>query len=200
MGLQTSFSPFSNIFTGDPIGNSVLCPMVGCEHPPLAEPLRWHLYQAPVNKHLLASTVVSVYGMDPQVGQSLNMFLSHMFLTCSMQLWKRSSLIHSQIPFTYLIPFSEFTHALTHTHTHTHTHMHTLIRAHIHTCIHSYAHTYTRAYTLTHTLTHPYIWKGILWKLNHIFIFNFLFAWFQTKCSKTNCWITKWEGASGWAV
>jgi hypothetical protein len=41
----------------------------------LAEPLRRQLYQAPVSKHLLASSIVSgvetVHGMDPQVGQPL---------------------------------------------------------------------------------------------------------------------------------
>ena len=39
------------------------------------EPIRRQLFQAPVSKLLLASTIVSglvvVYGMDPQVGQSL---------------------------------------------------------------------------------------------------------------------------------
>jgi hypothetical protein len=39
----------------------------------LAESLRTQLYQAPVSKHLLASTIVSVFdGMDLQVGQSLD--------------------------------------------------------------------------------------------------------------------------------
>ena len=42
----------------------------------MAEPLRRKLYQAPVSKHLLASTIVSqfvtVYRMDLQVGQSLD--------------------------------------------------------------------------------------------------------------------------------
>ena len=45
----------------------------------LAEPLRRQLNQASVSKHLLASTIVSVYGilvtiygMEPQVGQSLD--------------------------------------------------------------------------------------------------------------------------------
>jgi hypothetical protein len=41
----------------------------------LVEPVRQQLYQAPVSKHLLASTIMlglmTVYGMDPQVGQSL---------------------------------------------------------------------------------------------------------------------------------
>jgi hypothetical protein len=34
--------------------------------------LRRQLYQAPVSKHFLASAIVSVHGMDPQVGQSLD--------------------------------------------------------------------------------------------------------------------------------
>ena len=45
----------------------MLSPMVGCVHLPLylsdtAEPLRRQLYQAPVSKHLLASTIVSGFG------------------------------------------------------------------------------------------------------------------------------------------
>ena len=51
----------------------------------LAEPLRRQLYQAPVSKHLLASTIVSelviVYGMAPQVWQSLD---GLSFSLCSM--------------------------------------------------------------------------------------------------------------------
>ena len=48
-----------------------------CISQALAEPLRRQLYQAPVSKNLLASTIVSrflvtVYRMDPQVGQSLD--------------------------------------------------------------------------------------------------------------------------------
>ena len=47
-----------------------------CICQPLAELLRGQLYQDPVSKFLLSSTIVSglmvVYGMDPQVGQSLN--------------------------------------------------------------------------------------------------------------------------------
>jgi hypothetical protein len=42
--------------------------MVGCKHPPMylsgsAEPLRRQLYQAPVSKHFLASTIVSGFGV-----------------------------------------------------------------------------------------------------------------------------------------
>jgi hypothetical protein len=50
----------------------------------LAEPLSRQLYQDPVNKHFLASTVVSglvsVHGKDPQMGQSLLHTLSPNFL------------------------------------------------------------------------------------------------------------------------
>jgi hypothetical protein len=49
----------------------------------LAEPLRRQLYQAPVSKLLLESAIVGlvvVYGMDPQVGQSLD---GHSFSLCS---------------------------------------------------------------------------------------------------------------------
>ena len=42
----------------------------------LAEPLRRQLYQAPVSMNFLVSTIVSglvpIYGMNPQVGQSLD--------------------------------------------------------------------------------------------------------------------------------
>jgi len=42
----------------------------------LAEPLRRQLYQAPVSRHLLASAIVSGFGvcssLDPRVGQSLD--------------------------------------------------------------------------------------------------------------------------------
>jgi hypothetical protein len=51
----------------------------------LADPLRRQLYQAPVSKLLLASIILSVlvvvYGMDPQVGQSLE---GHSFSFCSI--------------------------------------------------------------------------------------------------------------------
>jgi hypothetical protein len=44
----------------------------------LVESLRRQLYQDPVSKHFLASAIclglVAAYGMDPQVGQSLNVF------------------------------------------------------------------------------------------------------------------------------
>ena len=47
-----------------------------CIRQALAEPLRRQLYQAPVIKNFLASTtvsgLVSVYGMDPKMGQSLD--------------------------------------------------------------------------------------------------------------------------------
>jgi hypothetical protein len=38
----------------------------------LVETLRRQLYQAPVSKHFLTSTIVTACGMDPQVGQSLD--------------------------------------------------------------------------------------------------------------------------------
>jgi hypothetical protein len=68
-------------FSSSSMVNHVLIPMDGCEHHfckalALAKPLRRELYQAPVSKHLLASTKVSgfltIYGMDPQVEQSLD--------------------------------------------------------------------------------------------------------------------------------
>jgi hypothetical protein len=48
----------------------------------LAEPLRRQLCQAPVRKYLLAQCLglVTVYGMDPQVGQSLD---GHSLSLCS---------------------------------------------------------------------------------------------------------------------
>jgi hypothetical protein len=56
----------------------------------LAEPLRRQLYQAPVSKHLLASTIVSgclvVYGMDPHVGQSMDGHSFHWSLSVSITL------------------------------------------------------------------------------------------------------------------
>ena len=54
-----------------------------CISQALAEPLRRQLYQPPVSKLLLASAIVSglvvVYGMDPQVVQSLD---GHSFSLC----------------------------------------------------------------------------------------------------------------------
>ena len=38
----------------------------------LAEPLRRQSYQDPLSMYFLASTIVTVYGMNPQVGQSLD--------------------------------------------------------------------------------------------------------------------------------
>ena len=49
--LWGSFSPFSNSFIGDP----VLSPMVGCEHPPL-------YLSGSGRKYFLASTIVSGFG------------------------------------------------------------------------------------------------------------------------------------------
>jgi hypothetical protein len=64
--LFSSFSPFSNSSTGDPMFSQ----MVSCKHlsicfcicQALAGPLRKQLYQASFNKHFLASTIVSGYG------------------------------------------------------------------------------------------------------------------------------------------
>jgi hypothetical protein len=36
--------------------------MVGCKHPPLAEPLRRQPYQAPFNMHFLTYTIVPEFG------------------------------------------------------------------------------------------------------------------------------------------
>jgi len=54
----------------------------------LGEPLRKQVYQAPVSKHFLASVIfivwvwwLYVYGLDPQIGQSLDDSLS--FSLCS---------------------------------------------------------------------------------------------------------------------
>jgi hypothetical protein len=55
-----------------------------CISQTLAEPHRRQLYQAPVNKILLASAIVSGFGgclgIDPQVGKSLD---GHAFSLCS---------------------------------------------------------------------------------------------------------------------
>ena len=83
----SSFSPFSN----SSIVNSMLSPMVGCEHPPLsqslAKPLRRQIYQALVSNHFLESEIMSGFGvsirMDPQVGLSLD---EHFFKCFSVML------------------------------------------------------------------------------------------------------------------
>ena len=81
----SSIGPFSTSSTGDP----VLSPVDGCEHSllcqALADPLRRQLYQGPVSKHSLESTIVSgfvvcIWDGSP-VGQSLD-GLSFSF--CSM--------------------------------------------------------------------------------------------------------------------
>jgi hypothetical protein len=58
-----SLGPFSSCFIGD----LVLSPMVGCKHQPLhlsgtGGASQGQLYQAPVSKHLLESTVLSGFG------------------------------------------------------------------------------------------------------------------------------------------
>jgi hypothetical protein len=72
MGLQTPLAPLILSLT-PPLGT--LCSVQWlaesiclCICQALAEPLRKQLHQAPDNKHFLVST----YGMDPQVGQSLD--------------------------------------------------------------------------------------------------------------------------------
>jgi hypothetical protein len=78
MGLQTPSAPWV-LYLAPPMGT--LCSVQWlaesihlCICQALVEPLRRQLYQAPVSKHLLASTIVSGFGdciwMDPQVGQS----------------------------------------------------------------------------------------------------------------------------------
>jgi hypothetical protein len=74
----SSFSPFSNPSIGDP----VLSPMVGCEHPPLyltgsgrasqETAISGFYQQARPSIHNKYPGMVAVYGMDPQVGQSLD--------------------------------------------------------------------------------------------------------------------------------
>ena len=70
------------IFSSSIIGDPVLSPKDVCEHPlfycqALADPLRRQLYHSPAPNPLLASSVdlVVVYGMDPQVRQSLYSFI-----------------------------------------------------------------------------------------------------------------------------
>jgi hypothetical protein len=84
MGLQSPSAPW--VLSLDP-SLRTLCSIQWmavsihfCICQALAEPLRRQLYQVPVSKSLLASTIVSmlvvVYGMDPHVGQSLDGFPS----------------------------------------------------------------------------------------------------------------------------
>jgi hypothetical protein len=81
MGLQTPSAPLV-LSLVPPLGTLCSAQWVDahsihlCICQVLVEPLRRQLYQAPVSKHLLASTIVSglvtVYRMNPQVGQSLD--------------------------------------------------------------------------------------------------------------------------------
>jgi hypothetical protein len=72
----SSLGPSSSSFIGD----TMLSPIYGCEHPPLyfwgtGETLRRELHQAPVSKHLLASTTVSGFGdckWDESPGESVS--------------------------------------------------------------------------------------------------------------------------------
>jgi len=63
-GPFSSFSPSSNSSVGVPVISWVLtlsfCICIGQD---LAEPFRKQLYQAPVSKHFLASTIVSGFGV-----------------------------------------------------------------------------------------------------------------------------------------
>ena len=60
----SSFTPFSNSSIG-----GMPSPMVGCEHLPLSGSVRTsqetaiRTYQAPVSKHILATTIVSGFGV-----------------------------------------------------------------------------------------------------------------------------------------
>jgi hypothetical protein len=80
MGLQTSSAPSILSLTpllGTPCSVQWLTMSIHlCICQVLAELLRRQLYQAPASKHFLSSTMVSslvtVYGIDPQVGQSLD--------------------------------------------------------------------------------------------------------------------------------
>jgi hypothetical protein len=59
--LFSNLGPFSSFFTRD----AVLSPAVSiyfCICQALAEPFTRQVYQAPVNKHFLASTIVSGFG------------------------------------------------------------------------------------------------------------------------------------------
>jgi hypothetical protein len=65
-GAANPFS-FLGTFSSSFIGDPMLSPMDGCEHPFLfvrhwAEPLMRQLYQAPISKHLVAYTTVSGFG------------------------------------------------------------------------------------------------------------------------------------------
>jgi hypothetical protein len=80
MGLQTPSAPRILPLT-PPLGSFCSDQWLAVSiHPcicqALAEPLREQLYQAPVSKCFLASAIVSgmvaAYGMDPQVGQSID--------------------------------------------------------------------------------------------------------------------------------
>jgi hypothetical protein len=69
MGLQTPTAPS---VLNSSMGDHVFSPMVGCICQALAEPPRRQIYQAPFSMDFLASTILSalvtVYGMDPNVG------------------------------------------------------------------------------------------------------------------------------------
>ena len=71
----------------------MLLPVVGCEHPhhcqDLEEPLRKQLYQTPVSKHFLGSTIVSGFGIwDASPGGAVSRwpFLQSLFHILSLYL------------------------------------------------------------------------------------------------------------------
>ena len=79
MGLQTPSAPW--VLSSSSIGDLVLSPMVGREHPPLCLSVTGRASQETPIRLLSASTcwhpqyflgLVTIYGMDPQVGQSLD--------------------------------------------------------------------------------------------------------------------------------
>ena len=80
MGLQTLSAPWV-LSLVPPLGTLwsvqwIIVSVHFCICQALTEPLRRQLYQGTVSKHLSASTIVSglvtIYRMDPQVGQSLD--------------------------------------------------------------------------------------------------------------------------------
>jgi len=77
-----SFSPNCNSSFGDPIGNPMFSPMFGCEHGTLylsdsgrvsqETAISGSCHHALLGIHNSVWVLVTVYGMDPQVGQSLD--------------------------------------------------------------------------------------------------------------------------------
>jgi hypothetical protein len=99
-------SPFFNSCIGDPIGSPMFSSMVGCEHQPLYL-LDWQSLSGDSYIRLLSAStswhpqkclgLVFVYGMDPQVAQSL---LGNSFSLCStpcLHIWSHA----------YFVPLSK---------------------------------------------------------------------------------------------